>query len=435
MTLNKQILLDKIATKNATIAVLGLGYVGLPLAIAFAEKGFQTIGFDISRQAVKRLQGGCSTVMDMSDVRVQRMLSCGLFEATNEEERLADADVFIICVPTPLNASHEPDVTSIRASVQSIQRQVKRAAVISLESTTYPGCTKEMILEPLVDAGLVLDEELFVCFSPERIDPGNKMYQTENTPKVLGGVSGASIQLGTAIYEQIIDTVIPVSSTEVAEMSKLLENTFRCINIAFMNEMSLLCDRLNIDIWETLDAAETKPFGFMRFNPGPGVGGHCIPLDPMYLSWKAKQANFFSRFIETAQDINSNMPKEVVNKAVKLLNEARKTVNGSRVLLMGMSYKKDINDLRESPSLAIYEELKRLGAEVQYCDPYVASFLDKQNVRVYGEALSTVQFHQYDLVILLTNHSDFKMAEISEQAANLLDTRNMVKNSLPKVFA
>lgn len=421
-------LLNKVENKNLTVAILGLGYVGLPLAIAFAEKGFHTIGFDISKKTVETINSGKSTVMDMSDVRIQDVIAKGLFQPTNQEVDLAKADTFIICVPTPLTVSHEPDVTAIRESIQSIQRQVSKPVVISLESTTYPGCTKEMILEPLVKSGLILDEDIFICFSPERIDPGNKQYQTENTPKVLGGVSADSIQLGKAIYEQIIDMVVPVSSTEVAEMSKLLENTFRCINIAFMNEMSLLCDHLDIDIWETLDAAETKPFGFMRFNPGPGVGGHCIPLDPMYLSWKAKQENFFSRFIETAQDINSNMPKHVAQKAVKFLNKERKAVNGSKILLLGMSYKKDINDLRESPSLAVYEELAQMGADLDYCDPYVDSFLDKQEQRVYGNELALTQLKYYDLVILLTNHSDFSMTDIKSQTKNILDTRNMLKN-------
>ncbi|WP_439443330.1 nucleotide sugar dehydrogenase [Listeria aquatica] len=422
---------NKIENRDAIVAVMGLGYVGLPLALAFAERGFKTIGFDISEMTVEQVKNGETSVLDVSNHRLQMALSEGKLVPTSDPRLLSQVDAVIICVPTPLTSSHEPDVSAIESAVSLIKAHIIKPVFISLESTTYPGCTREVIVKPLVETGKHLDEDLFICFSPERVDPGNALYHTENTPKVVGGISEASIQIGEMLYKQVIDQVVVVSSPEVAEMSKLLENTFRCVNIAFMNEMSLMCDRLGIDIWETLDAAETKPFGFMRFNPGPGVGGHCIPLDPMYLSWKAKQTNFFSRFIETAQDINSNMPKKVVEKATNLLNEQGAAISKSKILLLGMSYKKNINDLRESPSLEVYEELLSKNAIVEYCDPYVPFFKTKSGVLQNSLDWETLHLKDFDLVILLTNHTDFDREKINREASLLLDTRHRSSHKMP----
>ncbi|MBC1937618.1 nucleotide sugar dehydrogenase [Listeria grandensis] len=414
--------------KEAVIAVMGLGYVGLPLAISFAEAGFQVIGFDPSESKVTLVNQGQSDIMDITSERLSTLIVKEQLVATTDSKNLAKADAIIICVPTPLTKSYEPDISYIVSAVDMIRANMTPNTVVVLESTTYPGTSKELLYAPIEKDGWKLDEDFYVCYSPERVDPGNKTYQTENTPKVLGGMTPISMQVGTALYEQVIDHVVPVASTEVAEMSKLLENTFRSINIAFINEMSLLCEKLDIDIWETIEASSTKPFGFMRFNPGPGIGGHCIPLDPIYLSWKAKEVNFFSRFIELAQETNHQMPEHVVHKAMKTLNGIQKALSGSRVLLLGMAYKENIDDLRESPSISVYENLVKAGASVDFCDPLATKYRDYNGVTRETIPLDYNRFASYDLVIMLTCHDLFDKEQILANSSLILDTKNVMSS-------
>ncbi|PNP89416.1 UDP-N-acetyl-D-glucosamine dehydrogenase, partial [Listeria newyorkensis] len=342
---------EKINTKNGTVGVIGLGYVGLPLAIEFAEAGYNVIGFDIHAGKVNQLMQGDSYIIDITNQKLATVVQSAHFTPTTDFSKLSEVDAVCICVPTPLTKSQEPDMSYIIAAVTEIKRYMKPGMLITLESTTYPGTTEELIQAEIEALGYRVGEDFFLCFSPERVDPGNKTFQTKNTPKVLGGTTPNCCQLGEALYSKVIDHVYLVSSTKVAEMTKLLENTFRSINIAFINEMAMLCEALDMNIWEVVDAAATKPFGFMKFTPGPGIGGHCIPLDPMYLSWKAKGANFFSRFIELAQETNKKMPEQVIHKVSQALNSAYKSMRGSKVLVLGMAYKPDIDDVRESPAL------------------------------------------------------------------------------------
>ncbi|MBC1473796.1 nucleotide sugar dehydrogenase [Listeria grandensis] len=414
--------------KEAVIAVMGLGYVGLPLAISFAEAGFQVIGFDPSESKVTLVNQGQSDIMDITSERLSTLIVKEQLVATTDSKKLAKADAIIICVPTPLTKSYEPDISYIVSAVDMIRANMTPNTVVVLESTTYPGTSKELLYAPIEKDGWKLDEDFYVCYSPERVDPGNKTYQTENTPKVLGGMTPISMQVGTALYEQVIDHVVPVASTEVAEMSKLLENTFRSINIAFINEMSLLCEKLDIDVWETIEASSTKPFGFMRFNPGPGIGGHCIPLDPIYLSWKAKEVNFFSRFIELAQETNHQMPEHVVHKAMKTLNGIQKALSGSRVILLGMAYKENIDDLRESPSISVYENLVKAGASVDFCDPLATKYRDYNGVTRETIPLDYNRFASYDLVIMLTCHDLFDKEQILANSSLILDTKNVMSS-------
>ncbi|MBC2160798.1 nucleotide sugar dehydrogenase [Listeria booriae] len=423
-------LITTFKNKEATIAVMGLGYVGLPLAVLFAEQGMNVIGFELSMDKVCLINTGVSDIMDIPSERLKKVTSNERFVATTDATELGDADAIIICVPTPLTASYEPDISYINNAVDIIRENMTPNTLIVLESTTYPGTSRELLLDPIEKSGFTLGEDFYICYSPERVDPGNKTYQTENTPKVVGGIGEASTNAGIALYETVINQVVPVASTEVAEMSKLLENTFRSINIAFINEMAMLCDKMGIDIWETIEASSTKPFGFMRFNPGPGIGGHCIPLDPIYLSWKAKEANFFSRFIELAQETNSQMPEYIVQKAGTALNTVKKSLNGSNILLVGMAYKEDIDDLRESPSIPIFENLVEQGANVSFCDPLATTFRDKD-----GEIHTTVdvdyeKMSEYDLVIVLTCHKALDKEKIAKHSSLILDTKNV----LPKQY-
>ncbi|AQY51400.1 nucleotide sugar dehydrogenase family protein [Listeria weihenstephanensis FSL R9-0317] len=424
---NFELLKDYLNKKEAVIAVMGLGYVGLPLAISFAEAGFQVIGFDPSEPKVTLVNQGMSDIMDITSERLSKLVLKEQLIATTDAKELARADAIIICVPTPLTKSYEPDTSYIVSAVDMIRENMTPNTIVVLESTTYPGTSKELIYAPIEKDGWRLDEDFYVCYSPERVDPGNKTYQTENTPKVLGGMTPISMQVGTALYEQVIDHVVPVASTEVAEMSKLLENTFRSINIAFINEMSLLCEKLDIDVWETIEASSTKPFGFMRFNPGPGIGGHCIPLDPIYLSWKAKEVNFFSRFIELAQETNHQMPEHVVHKAMTTLNSKQKALSGSRVLILGMAYKENIDDLRESPSIEVYENLLKAGANVDFCDPLATKYREKDGTIRDTIPLDYSSFALYDLVIILTCHDLFDKEQILANSSLILDTKNVMR--------
>lgn len=418
----------KFLNKEAKVAIIGLGYVGLPLAVAFIQKGFQTIGYDTSVKKVQSLANGISDIADISNQTLQSCLDKNAFELSANPEILREADAIIICVPTPLTESMEPDMSFINHAVQDIVTHAKEEVFISLESTTYPGTTRELICAPMLEKGHILGQDFFACYSPERVDPGNKKFHTLNTPKVVGGVDAVSRELGEILYGQVIDTIVPVNSTEVAEMSKLLENTFRSINIAFINEMALLAEKMDIDIWETIEAASSKPFGFMKFTPGPGIGGHCIPLDPMYLSWKAKSKNFYSRFIELAHETNHAMPEKMVDHAAEALNLHQKAINGSKILLIGMAYKENSNDLRESPGLHIYEQLGARGADVSFCDPEAPAFRDADGNTQKSVPVDYKAFANYDLVVIVTPHKVFDLEQIGKESRLILDTKNALKD-------
>lgn len=410
---------------SISTGIIGLGYVGLPLAVEMAQAGHRVIGIDLSNEKISMLRRGESYILDVSNQELDATIRSGRFQPTTDYSMVSKMNTISICVPTPLRKTKDPDTSYITAVVSELKRYLKKGTLIVLESTTYPGTTDELIGRELEDAGFAIGEDVFLCFSPERVDPGNKHYNTKNTPKVIGGVTPECTELGVALYSSVLDNVVPVSSTRVAETVKLLENTFRAVNIALVNEMALMCDRMGIDIWEVIDAAATKPFGFMKFTPGPGIGGHCIPLDPMYLSWKAKTYDFYNKFIELASDINGNMPRYVVTKASDVLNLYRKCLNGSRILLLGMAYKKDIDDVRESPGLELYKLLEETGAIVDFYDPHVPQFIDEHTGSVVHRIdLDEKKLGEYDLAILITDHSAFDYGWIAEHAQLILDTRN-----------
>ncbi|MBA3925603.1 nucleotide sugar dehydrogenase [Listeria rustica] len=417
----KELLANKIENKTMTVGVIGLGYVGLPLAVAFSSAGYQVVGFDIDTEKVSQLNNGNSYIIDISDDALKTELASG-FQATTDFSLLAEMDAISICVPTPLTKAQTPDISYIESAVSQINTYKRPGQLITLESTTYPGTTEELIERIFEQESYVVGVDYFLCFSPERVDPGNPVYNTKNTPKVIGGTTFACTALGKKLYEQVIPNMVAVSSPKVAEMSKLIENTFRSINIAFVNELAMLSDTIDVDVWEAIEAAGTKPFGFMKFQPGPGIGGHCIPLDPMYLSWKAKESNFYSSFIDLAQEINRLMPEVVIEKANDTLNTAKKALNGSRVLLLGVAYKQDIDDVRESPALEIYELLQERGAVVDVMDPFVATFRDAHGNTV--ETTNDTAYGDYDLAIMLTPHSAFDLPEIAAKSQLVLDTKN-----------
>src|SRR5689334_8139934 len=367
-------LLNKIDSKQATLGVIGLGYVGLPLAVEFARAGFPVIGFDVDAVRVGQLMKGNSYIPDVSSEHLAEVVKSGKFKATTDPKALAAADIIDICVPTPLRKTKDPDMTYVVQAVETTAAVLKKGQLIILESTTYPGTTVEVVQPTLAAKGFKPGVDFYLAFSPERVDPGNPKYQTKNIPKVVGGINEDSTKAAVAFYSQVMETVVPVSSPSVAEMVKLLENTFRAVNIGLVNELALMCHRMGIDVWEVIDAAKTKPFGFMPFYPGPGLGGHCIPIDPHYLSWKARQFNFEARFIDLAGAINSGMPEFVVHRVADALNSQKKALNGSRVHVIGVAYKRDVNDLRESPALEILELLDKAGAIVTYTDPYFPGF-------------------------------------------------------------
>ncbi|GIQ68048.1 nucleotide sugar dehydrogenase [Xylanibacillus composti] len=416
---------DKIRTKQAMVGIVGLGYVGLPLGIAFAQSGFTVVGIDRDPGKVDKLNRGFSYIQDVPEEGIREVAAAGLFQATTEFAAIGSLDVICICVPTPLNKNQEPDLSYVKAVVIELQAYLRPGTLVVLESTTYPGTTEELIGDVLAKNGLYAGSDYHLCYSPERVDPGNKTYTIRNTPKVIGGVTPQCVALADALYRFIVDRTFLVSSPKVAEMSKLLENTFRSVNIAFVNEMALLCDALGINVWEVIQAASTKPFGFMPFYPGPGLGGHCIPLDPMYLSWKAKGENFFSRFIELSQDLNRNMPRYIVNKIAELLNTHGKSIKGSSILLLGMAYKPDVSDLRESPSLDVYELLKGKGARLTVNDPYCDGWPDESEERTeWQKTIHYAELGCYDLIVLLTAHSVYDLPNIADSGVLILDTRN-----------
>jgi UDP-N-acetyl-D-glucosamine dehydrogenase len=426
---------EKILKKEATVGVIGLGYVGLPLAMEFAKNGYKVIGLDTDKEKINNLLNGNSYVTDVSNESIKEVLSKKKFLPTYDFGKIQEVDVVIICVPTPLRKTKDPDISYILSALNEIKRNFHRDLLIILESTTYPGTTEELIKKEIEDMGYKVGEDFYLCFSPERVDPGNKKFKIKNTPKVIGGVTPKCLELGYLLYSSIIDYVFPVSSPRVAEMAKLLENTFRAVNIALVNELSMMCDRMGIDIWEVVEAASTKPFGFMTFYPGPGIGGHCIPLDPQYLSWKAKSYNFYNRFIELASDINSNMPRYVLSKISEALNYHKNCLNGSKILILGMAYKKDVSDIRESPSLEIYSLLKKQKANVEYNDPYVNQFYDENGILVRPVPLDYSSLNKYDCVVLCTDHSSYDYEKIFVNSKLIVDTRNAFKDFISeKIF-
>jgi UDP-N-acetyl-D-glucosamine dehydrogenase len=428
----EKLLAEKIRTKRAHVGVVGLGYVGLPLAVEYAEAGFHVTGIDLSESKTARVNAGDSYIGDIASSTLRPLVEKGLLRATTDFSAIADFDTVNICVPTPLRKTKDPDMSYIVAACGEIAKFFHAGMLVILESTTYPGTTDELVLPMLEKSGLKVGEDFFLCFSPERVDPGNAKFQTRNIPKVVGGTTPACTDLGRLFYEQALEHVVPVSSTQVAEMVKLLENTFRMINIGLVNEIAIMCDSMGINVWEVIEAAATKPFGFMPFYPGPGLGGHCIPIDPFYLSWKTKQAGIEARFIELAGYINGQMPHFVVEKVQNALNEVRKPVKGSKILIYGMAYKRDIDDVRESPALDIMHLLRKRGAEVGYADPFVPELnFDGAVLCASGpEAVPAA-----DCVVIVTDHSSFDYKALVKDARLIVDTRNALKGvKSEKVF-
>jgi len=413
---------DKISSRTARVGIVGLGYVGLPLATAFARAGFRVTGIDVDREKIAALSAGASYLRDVPSGEVARLVQEGLFRATTDYAELAQFDTVNICVPTPLRKTKDPDLSFILAAVEQIQKYLHPGLLVILESTTYPGTTDEFILPRLVETGLEVGRDFFLCFSPERVDPGNRQFTTRNIPKVVGGITPACVELGALFYRQAIETVVPVSSTRVAEMVKLLENTYRSINIGLANEMAMLCGAMKIDVWEVIEAAATKPFGFMPFYPGPGLGGHCIPVDPFYLSWKAKMDGAEARFIELAGQINAAMPRYVVSKIQAVLNQSGKAARNARIHVLGVAYKKDTSDIRESPALDVLALLTQLGARLSYSDPLVPR-LELQDLDLRSQPVLT-GCRQADCVVLLTDHSGFDYEAIARCSRRIVDTRN-----------
>ncbi|MCY7377987.1 MAG: nucleotide sugar dehydrogenase [Gemmatimonadaceae bacterium] len=426
---SRDLLLRKIQDRSATVAVVGLGYVGLPLAMEFAKAGFRVIGFDVSQRVVDLLNKGESHIQDVPAADVADMVSRGRFVASTDDAILADADAISIAVPTPLGKTRDPDMSYVQAAASTVAKHSHDGLLVVLESTTYPGTTREVIQPAFTDRGCVIGKDIFLAFSPERVDPGNPVYHTKNTPKVVGGITPACTDVAVALYESCIDTVVRVSSTETAELVKLLENTFRSVNIAMANEMAIVCDKLGVDVWEVIDAAATKPFGFMKFTPGPGIGGHCIPLDPHYLAWKMRGLNYKTRFIDLAGEVNTAMPAYVVTKVAHALNEERKAVNGSRALIVGVAYKRDIDDVRESPALDVIRLLEADGADVVYHDPYV-SMIREDNHEWYSVELTAQELARADVVVIVTDHKSIDFQRVVDHASLVVDTRNATAKTI-----
>ena len=415
----------RIRAGQARVGTVGLGYVGLPLSVEFASAGLPVVGFDLSPEKVAAINRGTSYIKDISDDRVAACVTAGRLRASTDMSGLSDCDALIICVPTPLSKTKDPDLSMVVEAAKAIATRLREGQLVVLESTTYPGTTEELILPLLAERGFEVGRQFFLAFSPERVDPGNPRFNTRNTPKIIGGVTPACTAVAQALYSRAIESVIPVSSTQTAEMVKLLENTFRSVNIGLVNEVALMCDRLKVDVWEVIEAAATKPFGFMPFFPGPGLGGHCIPIDPLYLSWKLKTLNYRARFIELAGEINSEMPEHVCALVADALNDQRKSVKGSRVLVLGVTYKKDIDDVRESPALDILNLLEARGAEVSYSDPHVSELALNGRTLRSVDALEGARTS--DAVVIVTDHSRVPYREIVAAALVVVDTRNATR--------
>lgn len=420
-----QTLTEKITGRSAHVSVIGLGYVGLPLAVEFAKAGYRVTGIDADDERVAEINAGSCPIQDVDAKTLKQVVDAGAFSATTDFAVLDNVDAISICVPTPLGKTKEPDISYIMSVSGEIRQHLHVGQLIVLESTTYPGTTDEVLLPLLEESGLKLGQDFFLAFSPERIDPGNQSFQLTNTPKIIGGATPECTQVAKLLYEQIITQVVPVSSSRAAEMVKLLENTFRAVNIGLVNEVALMCNRLDLDVWEIIDAASTKPFGFMPFYPGPGLGGHCIPLDPHYLAWKLKTLDYRARFIELADDINTSMPHHVVNRVTDVLNEGSKSVKGSKLLVLGVTYKPDTNDLRESPALEVIRLLQMKGGDVSFHDPYI-TYVEMPNL-TYTE-LSNSILHWADCVIITTDHSVYDYDWVVQHAKSVVDTRNATRD-------
>lgn len=425
----KNELLKKIQDRAITVGVVGLGYVGLPLAVEKAKAGFQTIGFDVQEQKVDWVNDGHNYIGDVVDDDLKTLVQQGMLRATNDFSFIRDVDFIAICVPTPLDAYQQPDISYVKSSTEAIAGYLKKGSIVVLESTTYPGTTEEL-LKPILEAGsgLTCGEDFYLGFSPERVDPGNKHYNTKNTPKVVGGVGKDATEVIAAMYRAVLaGDILEVSSPAVAEMEKILENTYRNINIGLVNEMAIICDKMGISVWEVIDAAKTKPYGFQPFYPGPGLGGHCIPLDPYYLTWKAREYDYHTKLIETSGEINNYMPQYVIERAARVLNRHRKPLNGSKILILGVAYKNDIDDYRESPALKVIENFEKQGSEVTFFDPYIAEYKFKGQKHQGLTELTIETVGQYDLVVITTAHGVMDYEAINREAQAILDTRNAMK--------
>ncbi len=417
---------DRIIEKNTTVGIIGLGYVGLPLAVRFASAGFQVTGIDIDEGRVTKVNQGKSYVPDVRKAEIKKLVSQGSLRATMDYQILRDLDALIVCVPTPLRKTKDPDISYIVEAVGEVRKHLREGHIVVLESTTYPGTTRELVLPELESGGLKVGKDFFLAFSPERVDPGNSKYNIKNTPKVVGGITPECTEIVDLLYSQAIDRVIPVASSEVAEMAKLLENTFRATNIALVNEMAIISDKLGVDVWEVIDAASTKPFGFMPFYPGPGSGGPCIPIDPRYLSWKLRTLDYNPRFIQLAEEINLSMASYVVEKIGQALDKQKKSINGSRILILGVAYKKNVGDIREAPALQVISSLLDKGADLAYNDPYVP------RLNIEGKTLKSVSLKddllkEIDCVVIITDHSVYDFEWIVKNAELVFDTRNATK--------
>ena len=418
---------NKIENRDAQIGVIGLGYVGLPLAMEFVRAGFHVTGIDVDQEKVKKLNRGENYIQDIKDESVKNAVEMNQLSATSDFSVIQNLDAISICVPTPLNKQKNPDISFINHVMENIKDLIHHDMIVVLESTTYPGTTRELILPEIESKGLKVGQDFYLCFSPERIDPGNEKYKTANTPKILGGITPNCGEMGEFLYETIVEQVVRVSSPETAEMVKLLENTFRAINIGLANEVAIMCEKLGINVWEVIDAAATKPFGFMKFTPGPGLGGHCIPIDPHYLSWKLKMLDYNSRFIELAGEINTSMPLHMVDLVREGLNRKRKAISGSQILIIGVAYKKNVNDARESPALDVLRLLENDGAELSFYDPYVP-FVGLNGNRMMGmETLSKESLNNSDAIVIMTDHDQIDFQFVVENGNLIIDSRNVIK--------
>jgi UDP-N-acetyl-D-glucosamine dehydrogenase len=423
-------LLERVQKKECKVGVIGLGYVGLPLAVELALGGFHVTGFDVDGWKVAELNAGRSYIPDVPSADLAKVVASGRFRAMTNMAALAEMDCIDIAVPTPLRKTKDPDMSYVVQAVEAVKQHLRKGQLVSLESTTYPGTTDELVKPMLEETGLKAGEDFYLAFSPERVDPANPQYLTKNIPKVVGGIDKASTDIACALYGSVVTKTVPVSSTVVAEMAKLLENTFRSVNIGMVNELALMCHRMHIDVWEVIDAARTKPFGFMPFYPGPGLGGHCIPIDPFYLSWKARQYGLTTRFIELAGEVNVAMPRYVITRLMEALNDRGRSLKGSRILVLGLAYKKDIDDVRESPSLELIELLRHYGAKADYNDPHVPRThkMREHDLKMSSVPLSAASLRRYDAVVISTDHSAYDYPFIVDNSRLVIDTRNATKD-------
>jgi len=430
---NTVMLETKILSKNAQLGVVGLGYVGLPLALEFIRGGFKVHGIDVDQEKVQKIKDGVSYVADVREDDLRRAVESGRLEVHSDYSVVSKVDCVSICVPTPLRKTKDPDISYIMAASHDIRQFIHKEMLIVLESTTYPGTTEEVLLKEFQSVEMEVGKDIYIAFSPERVDPGNPKYNTRNTPKVVGGITPRCTAMAKLLYDQVIDQVVPVSSATAAEMVKLLENTFRAVNIGLVNEIAIMCDKLGVSVWEVIEAAATKPFGFMPFFPGPGLGGHCIPIDPLYLSWKLKMLNYNARFIELASEVNTQMPEYCVQKIRQVLNQNRKCVNGSKILFLGVAYKRESSDIRESPALDMMRLLEGEGAKIEYSDPFVPE-LGMDGSRLQSVELDPESLRKSDLVVLVTDHSCFDYSMIQRSAPLIFDSRNAFREASDNVF-